>query len=98
MEALRQYMWQRPMQHVQGYTGSHLMLPSGNFLLRIAPAAVRATADKSLMKNVPTLLPVLIAVAMRQYNTERIAQWRRFVAFLKATKHHHWVSTHSNIL
>ena len=25
-----------------------------------------------------------------------IAQWRRFMAFLKATKRHHWASTHSD--
>jgi hypothetical protein len=34
-----------PMQHVQGYTGSYWMPPSGNYLLRIAPAAARATAN-----------------------------------------------------
>ena len=31
----------------------------------------------------PPLLAILMAMAMRQYNTERIAQWRRFVAFIK---------------
>ena len=29
----------RPMEHVQGFTGSHWMLPSGKCLRRIAPAA-----------------------------------------------------------
>jgi hypothetical protein len=29
------------MQHVQGYTGSHWMPPSGNYLLGIAPAAAK---------------------------------------------------------
>jgi hypothetical protein len=36
-----------PMQHVQGYTRSLLMLPSSNYLLRIAPAAARATGKQT---------------------------------------------------
>jgi hypothetical protein len=36
------------MQHVHGYTGSHWMLPSGDYSLRIASAATRATANKTL--------------------------------------------------
>ncbi len=39
------------MQHVQGYTGSHWMVPLGNYLLRIAPAATRATANKTTTKT-----------------------------------------------
>jgi hypothetical protein len=39
------------MQHVQGYLGSHWTLPSGNYLLCIAPAAARATANKMAMKK-----------------------------------------------
>jgi hypothetical protein len=39
------------MQHVQGYTKSHWMLPSGNYLLRIAPASARATANKTTTKQ-----------------------------------------------
>ncbi len=31
-----------------------------------------------------------------RYNTAHIARWRRFVAFIKATKHHHWASTCSD--
>jgi hypothetical protein len=37
------------MQHVQGYSRSHWMLPSGNYLLCIAPAAAGATANKTTM-------------------------------------------------
>jgi hypothetical protein len=39
------------------------------------------------MQNVPTLLAVSMAIAMRHYYTTRIAQWRwrRFVAFINAT-------------
>jgi hypothetical protein len=39
------------MQHVQGYSRSHWMPPSGNYLLRIAPAATRATANKTTTKK-----------------------------------------------
>ena len=46
------------------------------------------------MSNIPPpLLTILMAVAMRQYNTARIARWKRFVAFIKATKHHRRAST-----
>jgi len=48
-EALKQYMRHRPMQHVQGYTGSHWTPPSGDYSLRIALAAARATANKTSM-------------------------------------------------
>jgi len=64
-EALKQYMRHRPMKHVQGYTGSHWVLPLGNYLLCIAPAANRATFNTTTMQNAPTLLAVLMATAMR---------------------------------
>jgi hypothetical protein len=68
------YRWHRPMRHVQGYSGSHWMLPSGNYLLHIAPAAARATANKTTTKNVPKRLAILMAMVVRRYNTVRIAQ------------------------
>jgi hypothetical protein len=40
-----------PIQHVQGYTGSLWTLPLGNYSLGIAPAAARATANKTVMKK-----------------------------------------------
>jgi hypothetical protein len=95
-EALKHYMRRRTMQHVQGYTRSHWMPPSGDYLLRIAPAAARATINSMIMKHVPTLLAVSMAIAMQRYYITRIARWRRFVAFTKATKRHHWTSTHSD--
>jgi ABC-type nickel/cobalt efflux system permease component RcnA len=70
------------------------MPPSGDYSLRIAPAAARATANKTNMQNVSTILA--ISVAMWQYYTARIARYRRFKAFIKATKHRHWASTHSD--
>jgi hypothetical protein len=81
-DALEQYGVHRLIQHDQGFTRSHWMPPSGNYLLRIAPEAARATAiNTTMMQHVPTLLAVLMAVAMLRYYTVRIAQWRRIVAF-----------------
>jgi len=88
----------RLMQHDQGFTGSHWMPPSGNYSLRIALAAARATINSTIIKFVPTLLAVSMAIAMRRYYTARIDRWRRFVAFIKAIKCHHRTSTCSNII
>jgi hypothetical protein len=68
----------------------------GRLLALNRPMAARATINSMIMKHVPTLLAVLMAIAMRQYYTARIAQWRRFVAFIKANKRHYRTSTHSN--
>ena len=53
--------------HVQSYTGSYWMLSLGGYSLRIAHAAAMATANKTLMKNVPSLLAILMALAVRWY-------------------------------
>jgi hypothetical protein len=42
---------QRSMQHVQGYSRSHSSPLPGNYSLRIAPAAAKATANKATMKK-----------------------------------------------
>jgi hypothetical protein len=86
------------MQHDQGFIGSHWTPPLGNYSLRIAPAATRATANETTMQHIPTLLAILVVIAMRQYYTARIARWRRFVAFIKATKRRHQASSCSNII
>jgi hypothetical protein len=49
--APEQYRWHHPMWHVQGYSGSHWMLPSGNYLLCIAPAAARATGKQTTINK-----------------------------------------------
>jgi hypothetical protein len=49
--APEQYRWHRPMRHVKGYSGSHWTLPSGNYLLRIAPAATRATGKQTTINK-----------------------------------------------
>jgi hypothetical protein len=66
-------MWHRPMQHVQGYTGSHWTPPSGDYSLRIALAAARATANKTKMYHEPTLMAISVVIAMRRYYTPQIA-------------------------
>jgi hypothetical protein len=66
-------MRHRPMQHVQGYTGSHWTPPSGDYSLSIALAAARATANKTTMYYLPTLMAILVVIAMRRYYTSHIA-------------------------
>ncbi len=72
-EALKRSTWHHPMQHVQGYKGSHWMLPSGDSSLRIALAATLVTINTPRMKNVTSLLAILMAIAMQWYYTARIA-------------------------
>jgi hypothetical protein len=49
--APEQYRQHHPMRHVQGYFGSHWMPPLGNYLLRIAPAAARATGKQTTINK-----------------------------------------------
>jgi hypothetical protein len=46
-----QYKACHPMHHVQGYSGSHWMPASGNYLLRIAPAAARPTGQQTTINK-----------------------------------------------
>ena len=48
-EALKRYMRHHPMQHVQGYSGSHWMLPLGDYSLLITPEVARGTVNKTKM-------------------------------------------------
>ena len=73
-DALEQYGAHHPIQHDQGFTGSHWTPPSGNYSLRIVPAAARVTINKTTMQNEPTLLAVSMTIAMWQYDTAHIAQ------------------------
>ena len=57
------------MQHDQGFTGSHWTPSSGNYSLRIVPAAARATINTTMMQNVPTFLGSLMAIAIQWYYT-----------------------------
>jgi hypothetical protein len=74
------------------------MPPSGDYSLSIAPTAARATENKTMMLYVSTLLTILMTVAVRWYYTTRIARWGKSMAFIKATKHRHRVSTHSDFI
>jgi hypothetical protein len=49
--APEQYKQHCPMRHVQGYSGSHWTPPLGDYSLRIAPAAARATANETTTKK-----------------------------------------------
>jgi hypothetical protein len=46
-----QYKAHHPMQHVQGYSRSYWTPASGNYLLRIAPAAARATGKQTTINK-----------------------------------------------
>jgi hypothetical protein len=59
-DALKWFMRHHPMQHDQGFTGSHWMPPLGDYWLSIAPAAARATANKMKMQNVLTQCTILL--------------------------------------
>ncbi len=62
------------MKEVQGFYKSHLMPPSGDYLLRIAPEAARATANKTMMQIPPPLLAISMAVVVRRYYSGHIVQ------------------------
>jgi hypothetical protein len=49
--APEQYRWHCLMQHVQGYSRSHWTPPSGDYLVRIAPAATRATGKQTTINK-----------------------------------------------
>jgi hypothetical protein len=49
------------------------------------PKSHQGSMQNNNKKNTPTLLAILMAMAMRQYNTAHIAQWRRSRASLEAT-------------
>ena len=92
VRALEQYRWHCPMRHVQGYPGSHWTPSPGNYLLHIAPAAARAIANKTTMKKWTNLVAILMAAAVRRYNTVRIPRWRRSRALVEPVGRCHWAS------
>ncbi len=65
------------------------------FALCIAPVAARATDNNTTAKKYILLCwPFLMAIAIHWYNTEHIAQWRRFRfrALLETMGRRHWES------
>ncbi len=53
-------------------------------------------ANKQQSTNTPKKVAMLMAAAVRQYNTRHIAQWRRSRALLEATGCRHWASIMSD--
>ncbi len=53
-------------------------------------------ANKQQSTNTPKKVAMFMAAAVHQYNTVRIAQWKRSRALLEATGCHRWVSIMSN--
>jgi hypothetical protein len=49
--APERYRWHHPMRHVQGCSGSHWTLPSGDYWLRIPLAAARATGKQTTINK-----------------------------------------------
>ena len=62
----------------------------------LAPYRPSGRQGNNHYEHVPTLLAISMAIALRRCYTPLIAWWRRFVAFIKATKRHHWTSTRSD--
>ena len=65
--AFEQCMRHCPMEEIQGFSGSHWTPPLGDYSLHIALVAARTTIDHTTMKKTPTVLAVLMAIAMRCY-------------------------------
>ncbi len=95
-DALKQYTQHCPLEKIQDHTRCPWMPPLVAYLLCIAPAAARVTGKHRTIKNTPTFLAMLMAMAMRRYVTTHIAQWRRSRASLEATGCHHWASIMSD--
>jgi hypothetical protein len=91
-----QYKAHCPMQHVQGYTRSHWMLPLGDYLLCIAPAAARATANKTMMKTYTYFSGHFDGHGNAPVHHRAHSPWRTSRASLEATGHHHQASIMSN--
>jgi hypothetical protein len=53
-------------------------------------------ANKQQSTNIPRKVAMLMAVAVRQYNTACITQWRSSRALLEATGRHRWASIMSD--
>jgi hypothetical protein len=51
VDAPEQYRQHPPMQHVQGYLGSHWTPPSGDYSLRTASAAARETGKQTTINK-----------------------------------------------
>ncbi len=91
-----QYRWHCLMQHVQGYLGSHWTPPLGNYLLRIAPAAARATGKQTSINKYTYCAGRFDGHGDAPVRNRMHSQWRRSSASLEATGRHHRASIMSN--
>jgi len=82
----------RPMEGVHGYPGSHWKPQLGKYSHRIAPADDRVCMQTKNDEKASYLPAVLLAVAVRRYDTKRIARWRATRATLEATGCRHRAS------
>ena len=92
-----QYRVHRPMEEVQGFGRSHWMPLLVEYSLRFALAAAMVSIKTTTIKNAPTLPAIWMAMAVRRYNTARIARWRRSRAMLDATGCRHRASIAADI-
>ncbi len=76
------YKAHRPMQHVQGYSGSHWTPALGDYALRIAPAAIRATGKQTTI-NKYTYKAVISRLDMYRTN---VLMYRTMVLLAHLTK------------
>jgi hypothetical protein len=79
------------MQHVQGYAGSLWMPPLVDYLLRIVPAATRATGKQTTMKKYTYFAGRFYGHGDAAYGLMEEVQ-----ASLEATGRCHWASICSN--
>jgi len=80
------------MEGVPGYPGSHWKPPLGEYSHRIAPADNRVCMQKKNDEKASYLPAVSLAVAVRRYDTKRIARWRGTRATPEATGCRHRAS------
>jgi hypothetical protein len=80
------------MEEVQGFGRSHWTPLLVEYSLRFALAAALVSIKTTTIKNAPTLPAIWMAMAVRRYNTARIARWRRSRAMLDATGCRHRAS------
>ncbi len=85
-----------PIAACPGLPGKPLDATIGQLLALYCPAATRITANNITTKNGPTLMAILMAAAVRRYNTAHIAQWKRSRALIEATGRRHWATIVAN--
>ncbi len=94
--APEQYRRHHPMQHVQGYSRSHWTPTLGNYLLRIAPAAARATGIQTTINKYTCEDGRFDGHGDAPVSNRAHHPMERSRASLEATGRHHWASIMPN--